>query len=560
MDTREYHILRALMEHIPDLIYAKDEGGRYAFFNAATAKLLTGDASANLSGLTDFDFYPREMAENFASDEDGILRTGKPILNHEECLQDRGGRRRWFSTTKVLWRDENDRTIGIIGISRDVSLDREARESIAQRNVEIQLLYEAARQISRSLDINQVYDTLYEIVTRVMDCDSLVVSSYHPERELIYCEYARVGQTRLDVKDFPAIPLEPEGHGVQSVSIRTGKSMLIPNYPERLKTTQTAYLFDEKGLHKDASPVEDNSDQTRSAVVVPLILEGKVTGVIQVFSNRFDAYVEQHLHMLEAFASQVAAASTNARLYQQAQNEITERVHAERSLRALAEENARLAEARSNLLQEVNHRVKNNLTSIMGLLEMEMNRPAEELTDISGLLRTIQERILGMAYVHNLLSSAQWSPLSMRDLIFHIIRAALSNASLQDKVKVIIDSEPEEIMINPRQATALALIMNELAMNSSKHAFRQMSAGEIQVHIKLKPNGENHIVAMIYQDNGPGWPEDVLQGKRSGVGLEVVRLSVQSPLTGNLQIYNADGAVASLEFRLSALNRPPANG
>ena len=555
MDTREHHILRALMEHIPDLIYAKDEEGRYAFFNAATAKLLTGDASANLSGMTDFNFYPQEMAENFAADEDGILRTGKPILNQEECRLDRGGRMRWFSTTKVLWRDENDRTIGIIGISRDMTLERQARESIAQRNVEVQLLYEAARQISRSLDINQVYDTLFEIIIRVMDCDSLVVSSYHPEKELIFCEYARIGQTRLDVKDFPAIPLEPEGHGVQSVVIRTGKSMLIPNYPERLKTTQTSYVFDEKGVRTDISSAED-TDPTRSAVVVPLILEGKVTGVIQVFSDKYDVYTDQHLHLLEAFASQVAAASTNARLYQQAQNEIAERIHAERSLRALAEENARLAEARSNLLQEVNHRVKNNLTSIMGLLEMEINRPAEELTDIQGLLRTLQERILGMAYVHNLLSSAQWSPLSIRELIFHIIRAALSNASLQEKVHVTVDSEPEEIMINPRQATALALIVNELAMNSGKHAFRQKGGGIIDVKIKLDLNGNNSRVKVDYHDDGPGWPEDVLDGKRSGVGLEVVRLSVQSPLAGTLQMYNDHGAAVSLDFKLSPLNKP----
>lgn len=559
MDTREHHILRALMEHIPDLIYAKDEGGRYAFFNAATAKLLTGNPLANLTGLTDFDLYPKEMAEAFAADEDGIMRTGKPILNHEECLLDKSGRKCWFSTTKVLWRDENDSTIGIIGISRDVTLERQARESIAQRNVEVQLLYEAARQIGRSLDINQVYDTLYEIVTRVMDCDSLVVSSYHADQELIYCEYARVGQTRLDVREFPAIPLEPEGFGIQSVAIRTGRSMLIPDYPERLKKTQTSYIFDEEGVRKDSTAEDLDADQTRSAVVVPLLLEGKVMGVVQVLSNKYESYSEQHLHLLEAFATQVAAASTNARLYLQAQNEIAERVHAERSLRALAEENARLAEARSNLLQEVNHRVKNNLTSIMGLLEMEINRPVEELSDIQGLLRTIQERILGMAYVHNLLSSAQWSPLSTRDLVLHIVRAALANASQQEKVQVKIDSEPMEIMIVPRQATALALIVNELAMNSSKHAFRNMKEGMIDVKISLLPNNENHSVRIEYRDNGPGWPEDVLNKNRTGVGMEIVRLSVQSPLAGDLQIYNDGGAVAVLQFRLSPLTRPAAS-
>ncbi len=542
-------ILQVLISNVPDMIFAKDKEGRYVFNNPYTAEFLTGDKNSNIQGKTSFDFYPTSVAEQLTADEEEIIRSENPQIGLERSIIDPFGHQCWLSITKIPWYDDEGKIVGIIGINRNITENKFQAATISQKNFEVALLYEAGHQISRSLDVNKVYDALYNLVTRVMKCDSLIVSSYNAKEQIIYCEYANLKGARLNAQDLPPIPLEPEGFGIQSIAIRSGKPSLISNYPERLKSTQINYFFDENGIYQEELP--EDEERPRSALIVPIILEGDVIGVIQVFCNQLNAYTPDHLHLLEAFASQVAVASTNARLYTQAQTEIIERRTAEQALRAMAEENARLAEVRSNLLQEVNHRVKNNLSSILGLLEMEINRPKEEQQNIEDLLRTLQERILGMAYVHNLLSSVQWAPLQIRSLVDHIIKAVLSNSSLQHKVNLSLETEPENIAIIPRQATALALIVNELTMNSVKYALRDMKDGKISVNIRLMKEEKHPTVKLVFQDNGPGWPEDVMEGKRSGVGLEVIRLSIQSPLNGRLNLYNDSGAVAELNFHLA---------
>jgi len=550
----EHAILRDLVNQIPDLVFAKDRKCRFVYHNIVCAQNLTGDPSADLTGTTDFDYFPHELAAQFYAEEQDIIRTGQSIFHREQKSVNAAGEVKWSLVSKLPWHSEGGKVIGIIGIYRDITKRKNAEETLAQRNREMELVYEAGRLISRSLDVNTVYDTLYQLVVNIMECDSLIVSSFSAEEQLIRAEYVRIQDTRLDTREFPPIPLEPEGHGTQSLAIRNGKSLLIGNFLEQLRNTQTNYNFDENGLF-DGEVKEDEEDRSRSVLVVPMLLESRVIGVIQVFSNRFNAYTHEHLRMLEALAAQVAVASTNAMLYKKAQAEIAERRQAEQAMRALAEENARLAAARSNLLQEVNHRAKNNLTSILGLLEMEINRPAAERSDVPALLRTIQERILGMAYVHNLLSSVQWTPLRMKDLVTHIITAVLNNASLREKIKLSVNVIPEDIQIVPRQATALALIINELSMNSVKHAFAGKKQGNIAVNVTINGREEPSVVTLTYQDDGGGFPQTVLEGVRKSVGMDIIHLSVQSPLGGKIRFENDGGAKAILQFRLAAAVR-----
>jgi len=114
---------------------------------------------------------------------------------------------------------------------------------------------------------------------------------------------------------------------------------------------------------------------------------------------------------------------------------------------------------------------------------------------------------------------------------------------------------PEDIQIVPRQATALALIINELSMNSVKHPFAGKKQGNIAVNVTINGREEPSVVTLTYQDDGGGFPQTVLEGVRKSVGMDIIHLSVQSPLGGKIRFENDGGAKAILQFRLAAAVR-----
>ncbi len=134
--ARERHLLRTLMDHLPNLIYVKDLQSRFLVANDATLRALGAESDQQVLGKTDFDFLPRERAERFFQDEQEVLRTGQPLLNHEELLIDHDGIARWLLTTKIPLRGSDGEIIGLVGISHDIS-SRRTMEAELRRAVEV---------------------------------------------------------------------------------------------------------------------------------------------------------------------------------------------------------------------------------------------------------------------------------------------------------------------------------------------------------------------------------------------------------------------------------------
>jgi two-component system sensor histidine kinase/response regulator len=119
--SEERRLLRTLIDNVPDYIYVKDAASRFVVVNQAVAKLVGARTSEELLGKTDFDYFPKEIAAAFLSDEQAILKSGEPLLNREEKSEDSEGNAKWNSTSKVPWRDRLGQVIGIMGIGRDIT-------------------------------------------------------------------------------------------------------------------------------------------------------------------------------------------------------------------------------------------------------------------------------------------------------------------------------------------------------------------------------------------------------------------------------------------------------
>jgi PAS domain S-box-containing protein len=142
--AQERTLLKTVIENIPDKIYAKDTEGRFILCNKAVVERMGKSDEKEVLGKTDLDFIEQKLAEQFRANELEIIKTGIPLLNHEEPLEQAEGRMRWNSTTKVPLRDLQGNIIGIVGVGRDITERKQAEE---QREKFIAELQEALDKI-----------------------------------------------------------------------------------------------------------------------------------------------------------------------------------------------------------------------------------------------------------------------------------------------------------------------------------------------------------------------------------------------------------------------------
>ena len=113
--------LDALMENIPDRVYFKNREGAFIQVNPALANLYGFADPQQVMGKTDADFFSDEHASQARADEEGVLRTGEPVIGKMERETFPGGRTTWALTTKMALKDESGEIIGTFGVSRDIT-------------------------------------------------------------------------------------------------------------------------------------------------------------------------------------------------------------------------------------------------------------------------------------------------------------------------------------------------------------------------------------------------------------------------------------------------------
>ena len=130
----ERSLLRTLIDNMPDQIYVKDTTGCFVLANNASADCIGVASPDDLLGKSDLQLFPGECGRQFYDDEQAIIDSGTALVDQLEENVNHNGVHRWFSTTKVPVKDEGGQVIGIVGMSRDVTLRVAADEAIRLRN------------------------------------------------------------------------------------------------------------------------------------------------------------------------------------------------------------------------------------------------------------------------------------------------------------------------------------------------------------------------------------------------------------------------------------------
>ncbi|MBS7615359.1 PAS domain S-box protein, partial [Candidatus Bathyarchaeota archaeon] len=134
--VQERDFLQALMDNIPDTIYFKDKDSKFTKVNRAQATVLGVSDPKEAIGKTDFDFFTPEHARDAFEDEQRIIKTGQPLIGKIEKIRRADGQFRWVSATKTPIRDKNGKIIGLVGISRDITEQKQIEEKMEyQKNL-----------------------------------------------------------------------------------------------------------------------------------------------------------------------------------------------------------------------------------------------------------------------------------------------------------------------------------------------------------------------------------------------------------------------------------------
>jgi PAS domain S-box-containing protein len=129
---KERNLLRIVIDNLPDYIYVKDREGRYLVSNLAHARFLGKEKPELVVGKTVFEFFPRELAEQYAADDMRVIQTGEPLLDREERSVDETGKEVWNLTTKVPLRDNGGKITGLVGIVRDITGRKKIEEELKE--------------------------------------------------------------------------------------------------------------------------------------------------------------------------------------------------------------------------------------------------------------------------------------------------------------------------------------------------------------------------------------------------------------------------------------------
>lgn len=419
-----------------------------------------------------------------------------------------------------------------------------------QQRKQVELLINLRETLMQYALTHSLKELLVKTLDEVEEVTQSPISFYHfvnPDQETLSLQ---VWSTRT-VSEF----CTAEGKGLHYTLDLAGVWVDCVRHRKTVIHNDYESLPHKKGMPPGHAPV-------KREVVVPIFRGDKIVAILGV-GNKPRDYTEDDARLIGYCADiawemterkQAAEQLENYRDYleelveertgeltmanDRLQQEILERKKVEQKLRDNAE-------TLRVLVREVNHRVKNNLSAIIGMLHMEEDRvKAGEAVQYLPSLQDLICRIDGLATVHSLLSASGWRPLEVDELCRQVVDAALKGVPIGRRMRVKVMSS--KIQINSNQAHHLTLIINELATNSMKYGFGIRDEATINIAF----HQDKRSLMIVFRDDGPGYPEEILRDncKLSSIGFELIRGIAFRSLNGTVEFTNDNGALSRIVF------------
>jgi two-component sensor histidine kinase len=326
------------------------------------------------------------------------------------------------------------------------------------------------------------------------------------EKVLILHSWSKQALKECNMSEKP-IEYPIEKAGLWGEAVRQRKSIIVNDYDNTFEP--------KKGLPEGHMPI-------KKLLCIPLFDEGKIVAVGAVANKETDYSTndEQQMNLLLSGMWNI----------------LKSQIYQKELLKTLKEKDV--------LLQEVHHRVKNNLAIIVSFLELQ----TLSITDdkLKQMFIESKQRIKTMSLIHErLYKSDNFNIIEPRGYINSLTRDILrSFKHVADNINVT--TEIEDIPLNISILIPVGLIINELVTNSIKYAFNNCENPELS--ISLNKNDDNSIILKV-DDNGAGFDEKKLDGKSLTLGYKIIKILVNQ-INGNLSISGKKGVHIAITFKI----------
>ncbi|MBN1181980.1 MAG: PAS domain-containing protein [Bacteroidales bacterium] len=500
----ERNQLRTLIDAMPDFIYIKDKDSKFLLANKNTAQMCGFSSPDELIGKTDKDIYSSDMANGFYSDEQEIIKTGKPLINHEEPVKDSNGNDLWLSTTKVPLLDENGKIVGIIGVGRDITALKKTEESLKFQTSELSeintLLEERQEEILRqSEELKTNSEKLLAERNQIRTLiDNLPDSIYFKDAE-----------ARFIIANNTVIKVTKAG----TLENLIGKND-FEFYPKKLAEK---FYYDDLSVIKSGKPIireevgydRDGNEVIKLTTKVPLIDQnGVVTGLVGIGRDitklklTEQRLIEQTEHLQEI---NVLLEERQEEIFQQSEELKTQA----ENLKEANEELEKLNATKDKFFSIIAHDLKNPFHAITGFSDL-LIRKFREMNDSK------IEELINLVYItsesaYSLLENLlQWARTQTNEIkyvpetinVFQIVNENIGLLTASAKKKNIsLTSELEENTKAYADKQMVYAVIRNLINNALKFT---KSGGKVMVTSK---NTEKYVEISV-SDTGLGIREE----------------------------------------------------
>ncbi|MCB0191393.1 MAG: GAF domain-containing protein [Anaerolineae bacterium] len=348
-----------------------------------------------------------------------------------------------------------------------------------QKTAQLAAVREISQAIAEARDLTDTLNLITQRTTEVMHVDSASIYLYERSSNKLVLA-ASTGLNQAGIGHYSL----PFGAGL------TGWAA------EHRETVAVADAFKDPRFYRILGSGESKFPSLMS---MPLISHDNLIGAANVQTRQPHTFTEDEIELFHFITDLTATAIEKAQL------------------------------VRTALVQEMHHRVKNNLQTIAMLLRLQMGQ--DKTLSPKDILNESINRVMSIATVHEILSETMVDDVDVLDLIRRVSTTISSNM-VSPMADIRISVRGSSVYLPSQRATTLALVANELLQNALEHGIADQDEGKIE--ITLTHTYEQLRLMVI--DNGKGLHPNFNVNTDLGLGLDIVRASVQEDLNGSFYI------------------------